>query len=129
MDERGEVLAAARARAEALAAADGAALARLLHPAFRWISHTGEQFDRDDYIVRNTSGRVQWHRQDLGDPEVELFGDVAILRAVVTDKILRGGEVESFCMPVTQIWVRTDGVWLCAGGHAGPRLSPGLPSG
>jgi hypothetical protein len=128
MDARLEVLAAARSRAEALAAADGAALARVLHPAFRWISHTGEQFDRDDYVTRNTSGRVPWHRQDLGDPEVELFGDAAVLRAVVTDEIRRGDEVESFRMPMTQIWVRSGGVWLCAGGHAGPRLFSGSPS-
>jgi ketosteroid isomerase-like protein len=128
MDARSEVLAAAGARAEALAAGDGAALARLLHPAFRWTSHMGEQFDRDAYITRNTSGHVQWHHQDLGDPEVELFGDVAILRTVVTDEILRGDDVESFRMPMTQVWVRTDGEWQCVGGHAGPRLSSDSPS-
>lgn len=81
------VLAAARARADALAAGDASALTALLHPEFRWTTHTGAELDRDAYVAANTGGRTVWRQQDLGDPEVLVVGDAAVLRTVVTDVV------------------------------------------
>lgn len=117
MDDRQEVILAAEARAEALARGDAAHLSSLLHTDFRWTSHTGDSFDRDDYVRRNTSGAVAWQSQQLCDIEVIVVPGAAVLRAEVVDTV--GGEV--YRMPVTQVWVHGDSGWVCLAGHAGPR--------
>ena len=124
MDARRQVLRAAQARAAALAAGDASRLDELLHEDFRWTAHTGESFDRASYLEANTGGRTNWRGQDLGDPEVVIVGDAAVLRTVVTDTIDRADDIETYRMPMTQCRVRADGGWRCLAGHAGPRLIP-----
>jgi hypothetical protein len=122
-----EVIAAARARADALAHHDGAALSALLHPAFVWTSHRGQAFDRDAYVAANSGPASRWVGQTLDDVRVSVVGSTAVVVAVVVDVVVDGvldggGDQEVFRMPVTQTWVREDGTWLCLAGHAGPRL-------
>ena len=122
MDAVQEVVRAARERALALAAGDGEHLATLLHEDFRWTSHLGETFGRAEYIRRNTGGDTVWRAQRLGEVEVTVVGDAAVLCAEVTDEVLAGdGQTERFRMPMTQVWVRVEGAWKCLAGHAGPR--------
>lgn len=115
-----QVVAAAQARAVALAAGDAQALESWLHPQFRWTSHVGESFDRDRYIANNTRGSLRWSAQRLTDIEVTVVADTAVLRCLVTDRVNH----EEFRMPMTQTWVREGERWLCLAGHAGPR-TPG----
>jgi ketosteroid isomerase-like protein len=117
-----EVLDAARARASALAEGDAERLGELLHADFRWTSHRGEVFDRAEYVRRNTAGHTVWRSQTLSAAEVVVVGQTAVLYAEVVDVVLSGdGEAETFRMPMTQVWVRSDHAWTCLGGHAGPR--------
>jgi ketosteroid isomerase-like protein len=118
------VLARAELRATALAEADSAGLVALLHPDFRWTTHVGEVLDRARYVASNTTGRTVWHAQTLLDPEVVVVGETAVLRCTVVDAV-GAHEVETFRMPLTQVWVRLDGEWVCLAGHAGPRLTDG----
>jgi len=122
MSAADQVLTAARARAAALAAADADRLGILLHPDFRWTTHTGVDLDRAAYIEANTGGSVIWRRQDLGRPEIVVVGEAAALRTVVTDTVVGEKDPETYRMPMTQFWVRTDLGWQCLAGHAGPRL-------
>lgn len=112
-----------------MAACDAQALTELLHPDFRWTSHTGEEFDRASYVEANTGGGTVWHGQDLGDPEILVAAGVAVLRTIVVDEV--GGQEhevggqqywEARRMPMTQVWVPTPDGWKCLAGHAGPRL-------
>ncbi|HLM20528.1 MAG TPA: nuclear transport factor 2 family protein [Propionibacteriaceae bacterium] len=96
-----------QSRAAALAAGDASRLGDLLHAEFRWTSHTGESFDRASYLQSNAGGRTRWRGQDLGDAEVLVVGDAAVLRTVVTDTIDRADGTETYYMPMTQFWVRT----------------------
>ena len=114
---------AAVARARALAAGDAEALRELLHEGFRWTTHVGQVFDRDEYIRRNTEGVTEWRSQTLGPTDISIVGEVAVLLTVVTD-VVAATEAEDaeFRMPVTQVWVRSRGKWQCLAGHAGPRL-------
>lgn len=121
MDTRLQVIEAAETRARLLATGDADGLEGLLHENFRWTSHAGETFNRHDYIRRNTQGSVRWHSQQLSDVEVMVEGDAAVLRAEVTDMVWTGCEVETFQMPMTQVWVRQGHGWRCLAGHAGPR--------
>jgi len=119
VDARQQVAHAAEARARALADGDADRLTGLLHADFRWTSHTGEIFDRHDYVHRNTTGPVRWRSQTLRQVAVTVVGDAAVLHAEVTDVV---GSGETFRMPITQVWVRQHDQWLCLAGHAGPRL-------
>jgi Domain of unknown function (DUF4440) len=118
-----DVVAAARARADALAAGDARSLNELLHPDFRWTSHTGEQFDRAAYIDLNTGGQTSWQQQNIGEPEVIVVADAAVLRTTVTDLIDTVAGPETYRMPMTQFWVHGESGWQCLAGHAGPRLT------
>jgi ketosteroid isomerase-like protein len=116
-----EVLAAAAARADALARGDSDALRARLHPLFAWTSHRGDAFDREAYVRRNTRGEVRWHGQALEDVRVVVVGDTAVLRCTAVDRVGTDGP-EVFRMPMTQTWVRSGDGWRCLAGHAGPRV-------
>lgn len=116
-----QVVEAAEARALALANRDSNALEHLLHEDFRWISHTGEMFSRDDYISRNTAGSVKWRSQRLGGADVVVVGETAVLCAEVIDVVSAPAGDETARMPMTQVWVRQNNRWRCLAGHAGPR--------
>lgn len=123
MGDPEDVIRAAKARAEAMAANDDVRLRDLLHPRLSWITHMGEWFDLDTYLQSNQHGSNAWSGQVLHDPEVRVVGNTAVLRCVVEDRVDVGsGEPETFVMPMTQTWVREHGRWLCLAGHAGPRL-------
>jgi ketosteroid isomerase-like protein len=112
---------AAESRATALASGDGDALAALLHPDFRWTSHAGEHFDRATYLRANVGGPARWSGQRIEDVEVLVHDDaVAVLRCTVTDTVDHGAGSADFTMPMTQVWVRRDDVWVLLAGHAGP---------
>ncbi|WP_432478720.1 nuclear transport factor 2 family protein [Nocardioides sp. GXQ0305] len=118
-----EVVAAAQARADALAVGDADRLRGLLHPEFVWVAHTGESHDRAAYVARNTDGTTRWRAQRLGGPTVTVVGDTAVLRTSVTDVVDGADGPATFRMPMTQVWTRTADGWRCLGGHAGPRLA------
>ena len=122
--DRADVLAAAQARADALGAGDAAALTALLHEDFRWTSHVGETYDRDEYVRRNTAGTTVWRSQELGDGLVVVVADTGALYAEVVD-VVEGadGTPTAYRMPVTQVWVREGPHWRCLAGHAGPLRS------
>ena len=122
MSDEQDVLAASAARSRALVAADAEALAKLLHPRFRWATHTGHALDRRAYVERNTGGTTVWRAQTLTDATVLVVGETAVLHAVAEDEVRVGRAWETFRMPVTLVWVRDRHGWRCLAGHAGPRL-------
>jgi ketosteroid isomerase-like protein len=116
-----DVLAAAERRAVALGAGDAETLRRLLHPDMVWTSHTGEVFDRDDYLRSNVEAPTRWRGQRLRDPQVVLVGDIAVLYCLVEDSLETGAGIRRFEMPMTQTWVHGDEAgWRLLAGHAGP---------
>ena len=126
MPDSSDVILAAEARAAALARGDAGSLLALLHPDFGWTTHTGQVFDRTEYVRRNTEGVTVWRSQQLHDHRVVIVGETAVLYAEVADVVLGAdGAPETFRMPMTQVWVPgADGSgWVCLAGHAGPRLA------
>lgn len=117
-----DVLTAALERADALKRRDGEHLGRILHPEFRWISHKGDQFDRDTYIRSNVEGANTWHAQRLEEPRIMLLGTAAVLTCIVTDDVSTTAGRAQYRMPMTQVWIQEDDRWLLVAGHAGPLL-------
>jgi cold shock CspA family protein len=115
-----DLLAAAEARAAALASGDADNLRAVLHPSFTWTTHRGDVLDRTSYVAGNTDGSLIWRRQELTDVRTSVVGDTGVLTCTVTDHVVRDGEELTFTMPVTQTWVRQHGTWRCLAGHAGP---------
>ncbi len=124
MDTSEEVLEAARRRADALATGDQHALRQLLHPQFRWVSHTGERFDRDSYVESSTDAVTRRARPELSDVDVITHDRTAVLRCQVLDEVDRGDGIEQLRMPMTQVWVRYDDSWVCLVGHTETSPSP-----
>jgi ketosteroid isomerase-like protein len=122
MDVDAEVLAAATMRADALGRGDRSRLEALLHPQFVWTSHKGETFNRTTYLDANTGGRTAWHGQQLEEVDVQVIGDIAVLRCTVTDDVTTAEGRGTFKMPMTQTWIRDQRGWRCVAGHTGPRL-------
>ncbi len=100
------------------------ALRSLLHPDFRWVSHTGERFDRESYIASNTGGATRWAARSSPTSTWSPTSSTAVLRCQVVDEVDRGDGLEEFRMPMTQVWVRHEDRWVCLAGHAGPVLAP-----
>ena len=122
MSDAEDVRRAALDRATALADGDRDRLYELLHVDFRWTSHTGEQFDREAYVLSNTGDTNKWSRQELGEVEVIVDREAAVLRCLVVDTVDHGAGAEEYRMPMTQVWVRQGTGWVCLAGHAGPAL-------
>ena len=125
MNQADDVLAAAQERAVALRAGEADRLRRLLHPEFRWTTHTGVHFDREGYVASNTSrdaATVRWVRQRLEDPDVTVVGDVAVLVCTAVDTVVPSDAEHEVTrrMPMTQVWVRAHRGWQLLAGHAGP---------
>jgi ketosteroid isomerase-like protein len=121
MDATTEVIRAAEARAEALATGDAAALRDLLHDEFRWVSHTGERFDRESYVSSSLSGGASTAEQELTDISVVTHPQTAVLRCTVVESVDHGHGPREYRMPMTQVWVLREQRWLCLAGHAGAR--------
>jgi hypothetical protein len=117
-----DVLDAALERADALRRRDGESLLRLLHPKFCWISHQGDQFDRDTYVRSNMEGQTYWHAQTLELPTITIFDTTAVLTCIVTDDVSTMDGRRQNRMPMTQVWVHEDERLLLVAGHAGPLL-------
>lgn len=117
-----DVLDAALERADALKRRDGECLGRLLHPKFCWISHKGDQFDRDTYLRSNIDGQNTWHAQTLEQSKITIFGTTAVLTCIVTDDVSTVVGRRQNRMPMTQVWIHEDERWLLVAGHAGPLL-------
>lgn len=117
-----DVLDAALERADALKRRDGEVLGRLLHPKFCWISHKGDQFDRETYLRSNIEGQNTWNAQTLEQPRITMFGATAVLTCIVTDDVSTKAGRSHNRMPMTQVWIHEDGRWLFVAGHAGPLL-------
>ena len=121
MDATTEVIRAAEARAEALATGDVTRLRDLLHSEFRWVSHTGERFDRETYVETYVKNGVDVSEQELTDISVVAHPQTAVLRCTVVESIDQGHGPREYRMPMTQVWVLRENRWLCLAGHAGAR--------
>lgn len=121
MDATSEVIRAAEARAKALSCGDAERLRELLHPEFRWVSHAGERFDRDSYVASSLDGGPVWSEEQMTDVAVVAHEHTAVLRCTVVESVDRGHGPREHRMPMTQVWVRSDGHWVCLAGHAGAR--------
>ena len=89
--------------------------AEIIHPRFLCISSSGSVHGRAAYLKDwatdfDPEVILYW---DMRDEHIELFGDVALVRATTKwVRRLNGADVTGMTM-YTDTYLRTDGRWLC----------------
>jgi hypothetical protein len=94
---------------------DVASHGAIIHPRFQCVSSSGSVHERAEYLKDwatdfDPEVILYW---DMRDEHIEIFGDVALVRAN-TKWIRRIGDREVTGMTMyTDTYLRTDGNWLC----------------
>ncbi len=110
----------ARERSRALVARDIATLERILAPQFVYTNASGVLTDKQAYLARVGTPRVQWISQELSDVQVRVVGDTAVLTAAVHDRATFDGEPLDARFRSTFVYVRSASGWICVAGHTSP---------
>jgi len=111
--QHSHVVAAERARADAIAKRDSAAYGRLVAPDSVVVNQDGEILTRDDRVATVASGSASNARRVEDDVDVRLYGDVALVmgRADWQDQ---GTLQRDF---FTRMWAHHDGSLKIVGAH------------
>ncbi|WP_372461816.1 nuclear transport factor 2 family protein [Nocardioides furvisabuli] len=109
MDDQAAVVSVAEARADALVRGDAAQLLVLHHPGFRRTTHTGQVFDRAEYVARNTRGTTCWGRRSWRPQRRgSATPPCCTQRWLTWCWLLTVSPRPSGC-PMSQVWVRDGG--------------------
>ncbi len=88
----------------------------IIHPGFLNVSAAGLRVDRQTYLRKWASGFdpdviVYW---DVRDERIDVFGDMALVRATNKHVVVSGGKEVTGMTTYTDSYVReSDGKWLC----------------
>jgi uncharacterized protein (TIGR02246 family) len=103
---------------------DAAALDGLLAPDFAGVGPLGFVLTREQWLARFASG-LENRSFAVENPQVRLFGDVAIVIGVLAQETTWQGNDNSGRFRITLAAVRADGKWLLAHVHIGMLQAPG----
>ena len=109
------------AKAAALVAQDGAALAALIDDGFTYVNASGRRFDKPGYIdAYCTSGRVVFLQHRITDLTTRTLGDCALATMTLDDRF-RTSEREVTGRYVSlAVFARPGAEWLWAAGQTTP---------
>ena len=95
---------------------DAAAMDRILHPQFALVSGDGRVVSRDDILDEARSGHYKYQVQDEieGTQKVRLWGDTAVVTALLWIKGTRQGEEFDRKVWFSDTYVRTSCGWRYA---------------
>jgi hypothetical protein len=88
----------------------------MLHPRFLYINAAGRRIERAPYLVDWATGFdpdaiPYW---DTRDERIDIFGDMALVRAANRYVSVEGGTESIGMAAYTDVYVREGGKWLCA---------------
>ena len=115
-----DVMAAIRARADALAAQDWGVVEAQLHEHFIYTNTRGERLGPRLYLDFLRNGPLRWVHQSIADALVAEVGDTAVVTGLVFDHVVIEGEEHELHFATTQAYVRVDGVWKYLAGQTSP---------
>jgi len=114
VDRSGEVLAADRARLDAMVAVDRPTLESSLHESLQYTHSNGRVDTRDALIESLASGTVDYQVVRPIDPQVEVRGETAVLTARVAMQVEAAGKVHDLTLRYTAVYFLEDGRWQLA---------------
>jgi ketosteroid isomerase-like protein len=101
---------------------DAAGMDRILADDFVLISSTGRTFSKDDLLAEAISGRFRYDRQDDTDRTVRIWGNTAVVTALLWAKGTENGKPFAYRTWFSDIYVRTKDGWKYVLGHASGRI-------
>ena len=111
---RDAVIAADRARALAMVAADREQLEATLHPSLTYTHSNGKLDTKASLIATLLEGDVDYRTIEPIDPHVRVRGDTAVLTTRVELSVEAAGRIHDLEMTVTAVYFLTDGRWQLA---------------
>jgi ketosteroid isomerase-like protein len=107
---------------------DAATMARILHPRFELVLGDGRRYNREDLLQSARTKNVVYEVQaeEPGTQSVRMFGDTAIVTALLNLKGMSGGQRIERRLWFSDTYVRTKEGWKYAFGQASLAL-PATP--
>ncbi len=105
---------------------DATTMDRILADGFTLVVGTGKVYTKADLLEEARSGQIVYQRQDASERTVRLWGDTAIVTALLSAKGTENGTPFAYRVWYSDTYVRTPAGWRYVHGQSGTRL-PGPP--
>jgi ketosteroid isomerase-like protein len=103
---------------------DAATMDRILADDFVLVTGKGKTFTKNDLLEEARSGRVDYEFQHSDEQTVRVWGDTAVITALLRAKGTENGEPFDYKLWFSDTYVRTAAGWLYVFGQASTRLAP-----
>jgi ketosteroid isomerase-like protein len=101
---------------------DAATMGRILADDFILVTGSGKSFTKADLLKEATDGRIRYSRQDDTNQVVRLWGDAAVVTALLTAEGTEDGAPFGYRVWFSDTYVRTPSGWRYVFGQSGGRL-------
>ena len=108
----------------AVKANDAETMERILADDFVLVNGRGTVSTKADLLAEARSRRVQYERQEDTSQKVRVFGDTAVVTALLWAKGTDGGKPFGYTLWFSDTYVRTPKGWRYAFAQASTRLPP-----
>jgi len=106
----------------AVARSDAAAMDRMLSDDFLLVTGQGKTFSRSDLLAEARDGRIVYERQDDSRQTVRVWGDTAVVTALLWATGTEDGKTFEYRVWFSDTYVRLPGGWRYVFGQSGQRL-------
>ncbi|HZR04266.1 MAG TPA: nuclear transport factor 2 family protein [Candidatus Udaeobacter sp.] len=111
---------------EAVKKNDAATMARILADDFVLVTGLGKTYTKANLLDEARSGRVVYERQEDSNQKVRVWGDTAVVTALLWAKGTNSGEAFDYKLWFSDTYVRTPNGWRYVFAQASTRL-PNTP--
>lgn len=105
---------------------DAATMARILADDFVLVTGLGKTYTKADLLEEARSGRVVYERQEDSNQKVRVWGDTAVVTAMLWAKGTDSGKAFDYKLWFSDTYARTPGGWRYVFAQASTRL-PNTP--
>jgi ketosteroid isomerase-like protein len=103
---------------------DAATMDRILADDFVLVTGQGKTFTKEDLLEEARSGRVEYEFQRDSEQTVRVWGDTAVITALLRAKGTDSGTAFDYKLWFSDTYVKTAGGWRYVFGQASTRLAP-----
>lgn len=97
---------------------DAVTMARILADDFVLVTGTGKTFSKADLLAEARSGRIVYERQNASSRQVRVWGDAAVVTALLWAKGTDAGKPFEYRLWFSDTYVRLPGGWRYVLGQA-----------
>jgi ketosteroid isomerase-like protein len=108
----------------AVARNDAATMNRILADDFILTTGTGKVFAKADLLEEARSQRITYERQDDSERKVRVWGDTAVVTALLWAKGKEDGKPFEYRVWFSDTYAQINGSWRYVVGQSGARLPP-----